>query len=311
MSTINKNTEPVAYFRILEYESTFLDTAVEMVLEETGCKIAPGTKVLVKPNLVSGRNKLACTHPNVTISLCRYLLDCGAIVTVGDSPAYGTAAQIAKTIGMTTGLAKLGLKTKTLGRPAPLELSFGATIGISRDALETDMIINVPKLKAHSQFLVTGSVKNMFGTVVGFRKALAHTRFGEIEGLMEKMILEVAAAMPIAFNLMDAIYPMHVTGPLDGKPYPMSLLAGSPNPYALDTAIYMLLGLSPNKVKLWKEISKQKICGYDPDQIKYVIEPPDDFDTTDFQLPSILSPMEFNAVRLVKGRLKSILSKIT
>ncbi len=301
--------DPVAFFRILEYESTFLDTAVAMTLEECKLKIAPGTKVLVKPNLVSSKNPLACTHPNVTLSLCRYLKDCGAQITVADSPGYGSAAQVSKAIGMTAGLKELGLKPKSLGRPAPLKLSFGETIGISRDALESDMIISVPKLKAHGQFVVTGAVKNLFGTVVGFRKAYAHTRFGETPGLMEKMIIEVVKSMPLAFNLMDAIYPMHVSGPISGKPYPMSLLAGSTNPFALDTAIYMLLGLSPKKILLWRESSRQQIFGYDPDHIKYVIEPPDDFDTTDFILPEKLNPMEFEPVRFVKGRVKSLFSR--
>ena len=306
----NKNPRiPVAFFRILEYESTFMDTAVAMILEECGLKIPIGTKVLVKPNLVSSKNALACTHPNVTLSLCRYLKDCGAQITVADSPGYGTAAQVSKAIGMTSGLKELGLKPKSLGRPAQLKLSFGETIGISRDALESDMIINVPKLKAHGQFVVTGAVKNLFGTVVGFRKAYAHTRFGETPGLMEKMIIEVAKSMPLAFNLMDAVYPMHETGPINGKPYSMNLLAGSPNPYALDTALYMLLGLSPKKILLWRESARQKIFGYHPDHIEYVIEPPDDFDTTDFKIPEKLSPMEFEPVRFVRGRIKSLLSR--
>ena len=302
---------PVAFFRILEYESSFLDTAVAMTLEECGLKINLGTKVLVKPNLVSPKNPLACTHPNVTISLCRYLKDCGAQITVADSPGYGSAAQVSKAIGMTSGLRRLGLKPRSLGRPTPLKLSFGETIGISRDALETDMIINVPKLKAHGQFVLTGAVKNLFGTVVGFRRAYAHTRFGEAPGLMEKMIIEVAASMPLAFNLMDAIYPMHKMGPINGKPYSMSLLAGSPNPYALDTALYMLLGVSPKKILLWRESVNQNIFGHDPDHIEYVIEPPDNFDTTDFILPEKLSPMEFEPVRFVKGRIKSLFSRFS
>ncbi|WP_027721493.1 DUF362 domain-containing protein [Maridesulfovibrio zosterae] len=306
---IKKTREAVAFFRILEYESTILDTAVGMVMEECGFKVPLGTKVLVKPNLVSSKNKLACTHPNITLSVCRYLKDCGAEITVADSPGYGTASQVSKAIGMTSGLASLGLKPKSLGHPVKLKLSFGETIGISRDALESDMIINVPKFKAHAQFGVTGAVKNMFGTVVGFRKAYAHTRFGENPGLMEKMIIEVNKTMPVSFSLMDAIYPMHVTGPISGKPYSMNLLAGSCNQYALDTAIYMLLGLSPKKILLWKECARQKIFGYHPDHIKYVIEPPDDFDTKDFIVPEKLNPMEFEAVRFVKGRVKSFFSR--
>lgn len=300
---------PVAFFRILEYESTFLDTAVAMVMEECGFKIPPGSKVMVKPNMVSPKNPLACTHPNVIISLCRYLKDCGAKITVADSPGYGSAAQVSKAIGLTSGLAQMGIKPKSLGNPVPLKLSFGETIGVSRDALEANMIINVPKLKAHSQFVVTGAVKNIFGTVVGFRKALAHTRFGETPGLMEKMIIEVNKAMPVSFSLMDAIYPMHETGPINGKPYSMNLLAGSPNQYALDTALYMLLGLSPKRILIWRECAKRKIFGYHPDHLEYVIEPPDDFDTKDFKVPEKLSPMEFEAVRFVKGRMKSLFSR--
>ena len=303
-----RTRESVAFFRILEYESTIMDTAVDLIMDECGFKVPPGAKVLVKPNLVSSKNRLACTHPNVTLALCRYLKDCGAEITVADSPGYGSAAQVSKAIDMTSGLQRLGLKIKTLGRPTPLKLSFGETIGISRDALETDMIINVPKFKAHGQFLVTGAVKNLFGTVVGFRKAYAHTRFGENPGWMEKMVIEVNKALPVWFNLMDAIYPMHVTGPISGKPYAMNLLAGSTNQFALDTSLYMLLGLSPKRVLLWRESARQKIFGYHPEHIKYVIEPPDDFDTTDFILPDKLSPMEFEPVRFVKGRIKSLLS---
>lgn len=306
-----KSRIPVAFFRLLEYESTIMDTAVAMIFEECDFKIPPGARVLVKPNLVSSKNRLACTHPNVTLALCRYLKDCGAEITVADSPGYGTAAQVSKAIDMASGLQRLGIKAKSLGHPVPLKLPFGETIGISRDALEADMIINVPKFKVHGQFLVTGAVKNMFGTVVGFRKAYAHTRFGETPGLMEKMIIEVNKAMPVRFNIMDAIYPMHVTGPINGKPYSMNLLAGSPNQYGLDTALYMLLGLSPKRVLLWKECARQKIFGYHPDHLKYVIEPPDDFDTTDFIVPEKLSPMEFEPVRFVKGRVKSLLSRFT
>lgn len=303
-----KNSIPVGFFRILEYESTLLDTAMATILEETGFKINPQTKVLVKPNLVTSRNQLACTHPNVILSVCRYLLDCGANVTVADSPSCGSAKQVARSINLIPGLSRLGLKIKTLGRPVPLKLSFGDEIGISRDALETDMIFNIPKLKAHCQFRLTGAIKNMFGCVVGFRKAFAHTRFGEHPGLMEKMIIEVAEAMPLGFNVMDGIYTMHETGPIKGKPFSLSLLAASPNPWALDTSIYMLLGLNPKQLLLWREGLNQNILGCDPADIKYTVEPPDNFDTKNFIVPTELAPMEFEPVRLVKGRIKNLLN---
>jgi uncharacterized protein (DUF362 family) len=298
---------PVGLFRILEYESTLLDRATAMVLEETGFKINPGTKVLIKPNMVTARRPLACTHPNVILSVCRYLLDCGARVTVGDSPSYGSAAQVAKSIGLASGLARLGVKIKTLGRPVPLKLSFGEEIGISRDALETDFIVNIPKLKAHCQFNMTGAIKNMFGCVVGFRKAMAHARFGENPGLMEQMIVEVADSMPLGFNVMDGIYAMHKTGPIKGESFELSLLAASPDAWAIDTACYMLLGLNPGQLLLWNEGLRRNISGCNPDNLYYPVEPPDNFDTKDFQIPVNLSPMEFEFFRVVKGQFKNLL----
>lgn len=308
MSNVEDNKKiPVSLFRILEYESTMLDAATALVLEESGFKISPSDKVLLKPNMVTSRNPLACTHPNIIISLCRYLLDCGAKVVVADSPSYGSAKQVASSIGLLSGLNKIGVAIKTLGHPVPLKLSFGNEIGISRDALETDIILNVPRLKAHCQFRITGAVKNMFGCVVGFRKAFAHARFGENPGQMEQMIIEVMNAMPLGFNVMDAIYAMHETGPINGKPFELNLLAASKSPWAIDTAMYMMLGLNPQKLLLWQEGIKRKISGCDPSEIFYPIEPPDNFDTKEFIIPDELSPMEFEFFRVVKGRIKNLI----
>ena len=44
-------------------------------------------------------------------------------------------------------------------------------IEVSRLVLEADTIINLPKMKTHGQMLLTLGVKNLFGCIVGRRKA--------------------------------------------------------------------------------------------------------------------------------------------
>lgn len=298
---------PVAIARILEYESTLLDSATALVLEETGFTPSPGDRVLVKPNLVSPSNaRHCCTNGRLTRSACKYLLDCGARVTVADSPGYGPASHVAKKAGMAQEVAKLGLKVVSLKRAVPLDLTIGGSIGISRDALESDRILNMPKLKVHCQMTMSGAVKNLFGCVVGFRKAVAHNRLGHSHDVFRSMLMDVHDALPQAHHLMDGIHPLHRDGPINGEPFELGLLAASESAIALDTAAYSILGLSPSQVPLWDEALKRNMDGADPAGIAYPLELPDRFDSTGFVM-SEERPLDFHVTRIIKGRVKSLL----
>lgn len=303
---------PVAFARILEYESTLLEPAAALLLEECGLDPAPGTRILVKPNLVNRKNAdLSCTNPLLVRALCVRLLDCGAKVAVADSPAFGSARQVAKASGLSEALKDLGLAVSGLGRPVPLELSSGHRISVSRDALETEIIVNVPKLKAHCQMRITGAVKNLFGCVSGFRKALAHARMGDRGNIFPAMIVEVMQALPKTYSVMDAVRPMHRTGPIGGDPFDLGLVAAAENSVALDTAIYALLGLTPIQVPLWKELQRRKFPGSDHSELSYPLEKPERFNTEGFILPKKLDSIGFSLDRLLKGRLKSLLHRLS
>jgi uncharacterized protein (DUF362 family) len=300
-------TARVAIARILEYESTLLGPATALLLEEAGLKPAPGERVLVKPNLVAARNaRHSTTHPRVVRAACAYLLDCGARVTVADSPAFGPAAHVARASGLADELAPLGLKVTGLGNPVPLTLSRGGTIGLSRDALEARAILNLPKLKVHCQMTMSGAVKNLFGCVVGFRKAMAHNRLGHSHDVFRSMLMDVYSALPQAYHLTDAIHPLHRDGPTGGEPYGLGLLAASANGVAADTAAYTILKLTPAQVPLWQEALARHMAGARPEEIVYPLEGPELFNAEGF----ILSPerdLKFDPVRIIRGRVRSLL----
>ncbi|MDY0305001.1 MAG: DUF362 domain-containing protein [Desulfovibrio aminophilus] len=286
------------------------DETARRLLEALSFRPAPGSRVLLKPNLVAPRNaRLSCTSPAVVRAVCAALLDLGLTITLADSPAFGSAAQVARAAGLDEAVRSLGLKVRSLRRPAPLRLSFGGSIGLSRDALEQDAILNLPRLKAHAQMRVTASVKNLFGCVTGCRKALAHARIGDTGDLFARLIAEVMLALPPVATILDAVVPMHRTGPIKGDPFPLGLLAASADPVALDTAVYGLLGLSPERVPLWAECRRRGLPGADPAHIVFPLEQPDAFDASGFLLPDPLEPIEFKPLRLIRGRLKSLLGR--
>jgi uncharacterized protein (DUF362 family) len=269
-----------------------------------------GARVLVKPNLVAPRNAaLSCTEPDLARAVCAALLDLGLRVTVADSPAFGSAARVARAAGLDRTLKPLGLAVRSLKRPAPLALSFGGRIGLSRDALEHDLILNLPRLKAHGQMRITAAVKNLFGCVTGCRKALAHAVIGDAPGLFPRLIVEVMAALPPVRTLLDGRLAMHRTGPIQGDPFALGLLAASSDPVALDTAVYALLGLSPEQVPLWAECRRRGLPGADPANLHYPLDQPRAFDPAGFLLPEPLEPIVFKPLRLLRGRLKSLLGR--
>lgn len=296
----------VAIARIHEYESTLLERSVALVLEESGFRPGHGERVLLKPNLVTGSNAKVCTtHPLVVRAACIYVLDHGGEVMVADSPAFGPASYVARSSGLAKAVGGLGLKVHTLKRATDLKLTGGGTIGLSRDAMEADSILNIPKLKVHCQMTMSASVKNMFGCVVGFRKAMAHNRLGHSRDVFRSMLMDVYAALPRTHHLMDGIHPLHKDGPIRGEPFELGLLAASDNGIALDTAAYTILGLTPTQVPLWDEAVKRGLPGSDPAGIEYTLEQPDLFDTDGFRM-SPERELSFAPMRLIKGRLNSL-----
>jgi uncharacterized protein (DUF362 family) len=302
---------PVALLAQRDYAPASLRQTVEKLFAACDLRFGRGEKVLVKPNLVSRSNaELCCTHPEVVRAVCAHLLDCGAAPMVADSPAFGSAERVAEAYGLTEALRPLGLRVHTLDRPEPLALSFGGSIGLSRRAKDADRILSLGKLKAHGQFRVTAATKNLFGCVCGCRKAYAHVRLGETPGHMERLVLEVRAALPPSLGLVDAVVAMHRGGPIHGEAYPLGLLAAAEDTLALDTALYALLGLTPAQVPLWAEAERQHLPGIRTDQLQYVLDRPEGFDATGFQLSAGLDPMRFEPLRFLKGRLRSLLHQL-
>ncbi|UJX40196.1 DUF362 domain-containing protein [Desulfovibrio sp. JY] len=294
--------------RFAGYDAPELDAVVAELLTSTGCPVGRGATVLVKPNLVAPRNMaLSCSEPRVVRAVCRHLLELGAIVTVADSPAFGTGRIMARLSGLTEALAGLPVTVASLDEPRQVRLRHGGSIGISRLALETDHIVSVARFKCHDQMGLTLAVKNFFGCVCGFRKSLAHQRLGRDRGRFARMILDVLAALPPTTSLLDGITAMHKHGPAYGEAFPLGMLAAAANPVALDTTIYTRFGLAPGDIPLWGQANALGLPGAKAEDLVFPMERPDAFDIAGFELPAALSPLCFEPKRFVTGRLRSLM----
>ncbi len=323
-SALSHNTAPfpVAFARCTQYTPDAVQHAVERVLDAIHLKklLSRGSRVLVKPNLLRA-HALTCTHPTVVRALCACLLDLGIQLRVADSPGFGNAPSVARFIGLEDALSPLGLRVENLHDPVPIPLHFHEhkkrTWGIARLALESDAIISLPRVKAHSQMCLTLAVKNMFGCICGLRKALAHAVQGHTYDEFCHGILQMYAALPPTAALADGITAMHITGPSGGKAFELGCIGASPNAMSLDTGLYTLLGAKAENVPLWNaaQQARQKTgqktwpqaCA---ENIHYPLLHPNDIAPQNFILPRTLKHVSFQPHRLLQSLLKRIWTQI-
>jgi len=164
----------------LRYERRFLKDAVDQLASAISFSIRPGSKVLIKPNLITAGSPydLACTHPLVIAAMAEWLVDHGGRVSIGDSPAFGSAKSVMQACGIADAIKGLPVRQINFNRPRKITLACGFEIGVETEILNSDVVVNLPKCKAHSQMRVTLGVKNLFGSVVGLRSRRAERPSG-------------------------------------------------------------------------------------------------------------------------------------
>lgn len=279
--------------------------------------LRPGCRVLVKPNLLMPK-PLACTSPEIVAAACAWLLDNNARVRVADSPGFGRACSVARSVGLADALRPLGLAVESMGAadavPLPLDAPHAALprFRVARLALESDFLLSVPRVKAHSQMLLTLSVKNCFGCVPGLHKAVAHAREGRDPRLFADCLAALWAVLPPVAALADGITAMHGTGPGRGEPFALGLLGAGASAVALDEALYAVLGRAPGDVPLGAALARRKAwgCAAAGTDVFFPLRRPEDFDAAGFRLPAKLAHTSFHPARFMQSCLRRIMAAL-
>jgi len=219
-------------------------------------KIKPGLRVLIKPNLLSAAvpENAILTHPLVIKAAVEYVLEKGARPQVSDSPAIGSFTRIIKMNKIDEALTGLNVVFSPFKDTVMTDIGkpYGK-IEIARDVLEADVIINLPKLKTHTQMLLTLAVKNMFGCIVGFKKSQWHMRAGSDTDAFARLLIAIHQTVKPTVSILDGILALEGEGPgHGGKPRQIGVLMGSDDSFALDMAVCQMLGISFNSAPILK-----------------------------------------------------------
>ncbi len=239
----------VALVKCENYEEREVYHAVKQAVALLGgwaAFIRPEEKLLLKPNLLKRAEPAAAvtTHPAVMKAVAVLLREEGYDrISYGDSPGAQSMEAVARSAGLAQAAAETGLEAADFSQSSPMEYD-GVSFAICRGVREADAIINLPKMKTHALERITGAVKNLYGCVGGFQKAVGHTQYPDAISFAG-MLAKLAAAVKPRLHIMDGVVAMEGNGPGSGDPVPMKVILASADPYALDQVFCHLIGLDP------------------------------------------------------------------
>ncbi len=214
--------------------------------------VKPGQKVLLKPNLLAAvkPEEAVTTHPAIIRVLADLIREAGGIVFIGDSPGNDSPEKTYRITGMQAAAESSNSTLISFDRfnkkdyysnSNKYELELAAILD------EMDVVINVAKLKTHPLTGLTAAVKNIFGCIVGTKKALMHYDF-PLPRDFSRMLVEVYLAVKPELSIIDAVIALEGIGPRKGNPRDAGLLMASPNAVALDTIAAETAGFKPEQV---------------------------------------------------------------
>jgi uncharacterized protein (DUF362 family)/NAD-dependent dihydropyrimidine dehydrogenase PreA subunit len=306
--------ERVVLQAVADYARPQVEAAVERLLAPLGGMAAfvrPGQKVLLKPNMLAGKEpeKAVTTHPEIVRAVIRLAQQAGGIVAVGDSPGIGSPRQVAKRCGILPVIEETGAAFAPFAESVKIRPRGGTfhELEIARDLLEADVVINLPKLKTHQMMGLTGGVKNLFGAVVGIRKPRLHLQAGTDKAFFALMLLELAEQIRPALTLVDAITAMEGEGPGSGDPVHVGALLASASPLAVDTVATALVGLSPEAVWTQRVARQTGRPGCRLEQVEIVGDRLEELRVRGFR-PARATDVNFGLPPLLKNVLKNSLT---
>jgi uncharacterized protein (DUF362 family) len=301
----------VSLVRANSYELLILRSSIEKLLEPLGgiqAFVKAGDRVLLKPNLLTGSRpgKECVTRPEIVDCVAQLVIEAGGKPFLGDSPAFGSALGVAKANSYLPVLEKLNIPVVEFRGKSYETVSDNFNhLRLSKETMDADVVINLPKVKSHMQLTLTLGVKNLFGCVPGKMKAWWHMEAGKNAARFGEMLVETARTINPDLTIIDGIIGHEGNGPSGGEPRQLGVLGASADVFALDRAFVAILAVDPSQVPT---LAAQTRLGLSVnlDRLEFPLEHPLQLQVDDWKLPDALMPIDFGLPRVIRSTFKHL-----
>lgn len=259
-------------------------------------KLDSTKKVFIKLNLVGPfeKEKGITTHPAILQAVLDLILPITKNVIVGDNPAIRDQIPTLKKCGLYDTIKNAnveileGTDFTTITNSNPKIYS---KFEVSRQMIDCDLLINLPKIKTHSLTYMTCAEKNFFGLIYGLNKSAWHTKasnpleFGEALNDLYGALLESFKDKTL-FHITDGIIGLEGEGPSSGgKAKKANCIISSTDAVSIDRVAVELVHLNYEKLYV-NQIANDRGYGEgDINKIEIKGNPLSDFEDIHFLAP--------------------------
>jgi uncharacterized protein (DUF362 family) len=213
--------------------------------------VPQGAKVVVKPNICVAYHTYeyaATTNPWVVGAIVKMCYEAGASrVTVMDYPFGGSAEEAYTRSGIAEQVAAAGGEMVTMSRLkfTTKDIPAGKDLRQARvysDALDADVLIDVPIAKQHDLAKLTLGIKNLMG--------LIRDR-GEIHQNLGQRLADLTSLVQPDLTIVDAVRVLMANGPTGGDlgdVKEMNTVIASSDIVAADSYATTLFGMQPDDI---------------------------------------------------------------
>ena len=211
-----------------------------------------GKRLLLKPNLVEFDSTTSInTHAAVLAAAVDAFQRLGAQVRIGEGPGHRRdtlyLAGEAKYRALVPRFDDLFVDLNRDDVSAAGAFGDEKRIYLPNAALEADLIVSIPKMKAHHWAGATLSMKNFFGlvpgAVYGWPKNFLH-----YVGI-DRSIVELNRIFRKTFAVVDGIVGMEGNGPIQGTPKRAGVMVMGQDLAAVDATCCRIMGIDPARVE--------------------------------------------------------------
>jgi uncharacterized protein (DUF362 family)/NAD-dependent dihydropyrimidine dehydrogenase PreA subunit len=270
--------------------------------------VKPGSRVLLKPNILSPSGPDACiaTHPDVVYAVAKLLVDNGCKVIIAESPGAGmiysstNMRKAYETTGYDLVAKDLGIQlnediaSRDVANPDGVLMK---RLKLIEPVFNVDSVVIVSKMKTHLFTYMTGAAKNAFGLIPGMEKATFHARLQE-PAEFAKMIVDINEHVRPALEIMDAVEAMEGDGPHSGTPRHVGAILASRSYSALDVVAARIMSIDPNEICTIRAAMERGLLAKDLSDVQVVGS-----DVAKFIVPDFKRPSTFVGPKRKNGRL--------
>jgi len=244
--------------------------AAEQALKSLRLPYLNGSRVVVKPNVVSAKNPLACTHPDTLDAVLEFFTGTDAKEVIVAEGSFGGTIPTMRELGLYDVCERYAVEMVDLNHCAGTLLPVVKSdlsprmLRCASLPLEPDvLLVSLALLKTHDFLLATLGLKNV---VMGSlqKRGPTNDKAAVHDGghrLMHLNIFLLSRQLSPDVTLLDGVVGMEGDGPVRGDPVPLGVTLASTDWLAADLAGLKVMGIPRGDVGYLEYAYRQRAEG--------------------------------------------------